>query len=51
MFNSLAREKELTIDSQPIQFMQVYVYPGQLVLGDPNHEKEMNKNGLGITKS
>ena len=41
MFNSLAREQEFRIANQPLESVKEYVYLGQLLTGDPDHEKEI----------
>ena len=41
MFYSLAREQEFRIASQPLESVKEYVYLGQLLTGDPDHEKEI----------
>ena len=41
MFSSLARDQEFRIASQPLETVKEYVYLGQLVTGDPDHETEI----------
>ena len=41
MFNSLAREQEFRIASQPLESVKECVCLGELLTGDPDHEKEI----------
>ncbi|KAK8757884.1 hypothetical protein V5799_004487 [Amblyomma americanum] len=39
MFNSLAREQQFTIGSESLEMVPEYVYLGQVVTADPDHER------------
>lgn len=42
MFNSLSREQEFMITIQPLEYVQEYIYQGQLLKGNPDHEDEIH---------
>lgn len=51
MFNSLAREWEFIISSQPVQPAQKYIYLGQLLTGDTDHEKKTYRIKMGYREA
>lgn len=42
ILNGLAKQKEFTIENDTFESTQEYVYLGQLLMGEPNHKKEIH---------